>query len=54
MTLENPIRFISERIVNGMTVKYQNLTEIVQGGPEIGQLLIGDNVIKSIFLEGLF
>jgi hypothetical protein len=45
MTSQNPISFISEMKLNNLNLKYFNLKEIVQGGPEVGNICI-DNRSK--------
>jgi hypothetical protein len=51
MTSQNPISFISEMKLNNLNLKYFNLKEIVQGGPEVGNICI-DNVIIASYLFG--
>ena len=54
MNLENPISFISEKTTSYFKLKYENLMEIGQGGPEVGNLFINDIKVKNYLFGGPF
>lgn len=52
MNLESVTDFKTEVISKNFKLQYLNLFEIVQGGPEIGQISIDDYLIKNVFFGG--
>jgi len=54
MSFEDPIQFIIKKKINDKDVEYLNLREIGQGGPEIGLISIGGNLIKGFYFGGPF
>lgn len=44
---ENPIQFLEEKQIGKYKITYFHLTEICQGGPEVGNLAINNNQIKG-------
>lgn len=53
MKFETPINFKIERVYGNYAVKYHNLREIAQGGPEIGNISInGENLPLRYFFGG--
>jgi len=45
--IENPIRFQVEKTVDGFEIKYSDLMEICQGGPEIGKLWVNNRPVSD-------
>ena len=44
---ENPIQFDIKKIVDNNEINYSNLSEVSQGGPEVGNLSINGKMIKG-------
>lgn len=54
MFVETPISFVSEKQFPHLNIKYIDLNEIEQGGPEIGKLLINDILVSKHLLVAHF
>lgn len=54
MFVETPISFVSEKQFPHLNIKYIDLNEIGQGGPEIGKLLINDILVSKHLFGGPF
>lgn len=54
LNTESPIGFIIDKNINGHRVKYIDLKEVCQGGPEIGCLLINETQLSSSLFGGPF
>lgn len=54
MTTQNPISFISEKELPNFKLKYINLMEIGQGGPEVGNVYIDDKKVPTYLFGGPF
>ncbi|MEM6719247.1 MAG: hypothetical protein AAF611_08045 [Bacteroidota bacterium] len=52
MKLENPINFDIKKDYKKYSISYINLKEIVQGGPEVGNLMIDDILINTHYRFG--
>ena len=50
--LDTPMDFQIEKYFGNHKLKYVNLTEITQGGPEVGNIMIDDRTISSFFFGG--
>jgi hypothetical protein len=49
---ETPIDFLIEKDFDTYKLKYFNLKEVCQGGPEIGNIIINGDVFSSSFFGG--
>jgi hypothetical protein len=52
MKLENPVNFDIKKEYKKHSISYFNLREIVQGGPEVGNLMIDNTPISSNYRFG--
>jgi hypothetical protein len=54
MTIQSPISFISEKELPNFKLKYTNLMEIGQGGPEVGYVYIDEKKVPTYLFGGPF
>lgn len=52
--IQDPISFISEKELPNFKLKYTNLMEIGQGGPEIGCVYINEKKVLKYLFGGPF
>lgn len=54
LNIEDPINFIIDKRIDNYQIKYVNLREVSQGGPEIGHLMINEVKFSSFLFGGPF
>jgi len=52
LSLETPIQLVIERTIANVKIKYAEIREITQGGPEVGKLFINNNCVSGNQLFG--
>lgn len=52
INLDTPMDFQIEKNFGSHKLKYENLTEITQGGPEVGNITIDGKTVSSSFFGG--
>lgn len=47
--IETPTTIIINRVIGGSTLRFKNVVEISQGGPEVGELSVNDRELEGKF-----